>query len=130
MSLYTVENAGGAHIATFGTATEAARYARKIADDSGNTFYWGEDREMHEVLPPEPMRSACPISNKRLRRVRYMAEYPDGEHLCAEPIGYDDVRAILARLDIAEAKLAQLAASTSKDEAKREPVGGGEEASR
>lgn len=34
MTLYTVENAGGAHIATFGTATEAARYARKIADDS------------------------------------------------------------------------------------------------
>lgn len=128
MTLYTVENAGGAHIATFGTATEAARYARKIADDTGNTFYWGEDREMHEVLPSE--RTVDPIGNKRLRRVRYMADYPDGEHLCAEPIGYNDVRAILARLDIAEAKLAQLASSTNKDEDKRESVGGGGEASR
>lgn len=55
MRTYTIESGFGDQIAAgIQTETEAARYAQRIADQTGRTVYWGEDREggeMHEVNP-------------------------------------------------------------------------------
>lgn len=55
MTTYTIESGFGDQIAAgIQTETEAARHAQQIADQTGRTVYWGEDREggeMHEVRP-------------------------------------------------------------------------------
>lgn len=55
MTTYTIESGFGDQLAAgIQTETEAARNAQRIADQTGRTVYWGEDRdggEMHEVNP-------------------------------------------------------------------------------
>lgn len=59
MTTYTIESGFGDQIAAgIQSETEAARHAQRIADRTGRTVYWGEDREGGEMREVNPTVSA------------------------------------------------------------------------